>query len=172
MENSASILIFSQATLKFESFLVKQVGENPQTRISYFQGKDQDYPNPTRSKIVQIHDNAVCIIGGYPTLPSLLTHDYDVGRSCLLLDLSTGIITEKSQMNIGRCGFGVGHINNCIYAIAGCHSDNAPERSCERYDVSANKWSLLPCQFDEFAVDVSLVVSSKRYLSVFGGTNN
>jgi hypothetical protein len=39
MANSASILVLSQASLKWEAFLVQQVGEDMQTRQKYFAAK-------------------------------------------------------------------------------------------------------------------------------------
>ena len=44
-------------------------------------------------------------------------------------------------------------------------------RTCERYDISADKWTQLPenCAFDEFIRNVSVVTTSSRYIHVMGG---
>ena len=90
-------------------------------------------------------------------------------RSCLKIELVTGILSENAQMVISRCAFGVGHIGHFIYAVAGLNSSFKFEQSYERYDVLANKWALMPAssEFDNFGAGVSLVVSSKRYLTMF-----
>ena len=110
------------------------------------------------------------MIGGHESYPSLLAHEYDVRRSCLLIDLSSAIVSEKSLMSIGREAFGVGHINNYIYAVAGVNEDYKSETSMERYDLSTDKWCFMPnAEFDKFTEHISLIVSAKRYLLAFGG---
>ena len=96
------------------------------------------------SQIIQVAQNTVCVIGGHESYPSLLAHEYDVRRSCLLIDLSSAIVSEKSPMSIGRCAFGVGHINNFIYAVAGVNSDYEAVTSMERYNLSTEKWCFMP----------------------------
>ena len=74
-------------------------------------------------------------------------------------------------MITGRREFGVALIGKFIYAVAGMNKDSKVEKSSERFDLDANKWDRLPenTQFDEFGWSISLVVSSKRYITVFGG---
>ena len=44
------------------------------------------------------------------------------------------------------------------------------ERSCERYNIQKDKWEM-SAGFDEFTQYVSIVVSKKRYLLVYGGVS-
>ena len=109
---------------------------------------------------MQINNEEVCLIGGNKYSPSLLTHDYDVERSCLLINLTFGVVTEKSQMITGRLWHGIACINNYIYAIAGCNSDWKAVNSCERHDIAANEWCEMPeSTFGQFTGGVSTVVS-------------
>ena len=103
------------------------------------------------SKIIQISQNAVLLIGGNNISPSLLTNEYDYPRSCLHLDLSLGILTQKSPMISARGGHAVAQVNNFIYAVAGQWMT-----SSERYDIFADKWCELPAnvEFDEFGLCV------------------
>ena len=116
--------------------------EDIEYRIQYFKGKRRSVA--TESKIVQIGEKEICLLEGQREIEhyrSLLTHDYDVSRSCLIIDLSYGVVTEKSEMITGRAGFGVGHINNFIYVISGTNSYG---RSIERYDIFTDKWLQIP----------------------------
>jgi len=92
LENAPYGQMFSQTRLVWEDFYVKEIGETNEDRLAFFEGKYQDAP--TMSMIVQTKDSEVCLIGG--KCPSLLTHEYDVARSCLLIDLVGGILAEKS----------------------------------------------------------------------------
>jgi len=76
-------------------------------------------------------------------------------------------------MSVGRNYFGLGLIHNFIFVVAGVDSRGKIEKSCERYDILADTWRVLPesTHFDEFGFCISLIVSSKRYLTVLGGLN-
>ena len=41
-------------------------------------------------------------------------------------------------------------------------------RTCERYDISTDKWTQFS-EFDEFSVKVSVVTTNNRFIHVFGG---
>ena len=47
-------------------------------------------------------------------------------------------------MITGRIDFGVGHINNFIYAVAGINVRGVEITSCERYDIIRDKWEEMP----------------------------
>ena len=100
--------------------------------------------------------NKVYIIGGHNVYPSLLKQVYDYKRSCLLIDLSSGIITKKAPMITGRYFHGVSCISNKIYAVAGIDRSVAV-RSTELYDMFTDKWCKI-AQFDEYVYGVSTVV--------------
>ena len=127
-----------------------QEGHTKQSRLDFFKGKGQD--SLTWSKIVQTKDQEVVLVGGL--WESLLAHSYDVGRSCLKVDLSCATVAEKSPMATGRSSHGAALICNFVYAIAGWFN-----RSCERYNVGADAWSPLPEFPDKWTAGVSLVVT-------------
>ena len=146
MENSAYVQVFSATRLEWDRVRVREI----HSAVGYFKGKRQDYP--THSKLVQVSHNQIILVGGSQSRPSLLTYEYDVARSCLLIDLSSGIVSEMSQMTHGRYYHGVANIGKYVYAVAG-KNDWSAVRTCERYDISADKWTQLPenSAFDEFA---------------------
>ena len=147
MTNSPSIQVFSPSKFEWEEFFVTE-------RKKYFEDENQSWP--TYSKIVQISEKEVCLVGGHNNFPSLLTYSYEVVYSCLIIDLSSGIVTEKSEMLFGRWDHGVAHLNNFVYAVGG--ENISIVNSCERYDVLTDTWTQLP-DIDDFAIAVSLVVS-------------
>ena len=119
-----------------------QIDEDIMNRFTYFSNEDQC--ESTVSKIVQTNSDGVFVIGGYKFSPSLLTHTYNVPRSCLFIDLSTGIISEKSQLISGRSHFGVSHITNYIYVVGGWGSNGEGDMTCERYSIPNDKWEKMP----------------------------
>ena len=74
--------------------MVREKGEDEEGRRLFFEGKWQD--DMTESKIVQVNRSQVYIIGGI--YPSLMGRVYDVARSCLRVDLETGILEKMKDM--------------------------------------------------------------------------
>jgi hypothetical protein len=108
MQNSPSILLLSRTRLCWEPFLLKEADQDIDHRLKYFQKRPQKAS--IISKIVQISDKKVFIIGGMNKYCSLLTYRYEVGRSCLEVDLGTWTVREKAKMIIGRYDHGIGHV--------------------------------------------------------------
>ena len=88
-DNSPSIEMFSQTRQNWDHFLCKQEGNSRDHILDFFKRKKPGFT--TQSKNVQTLDHEVALIGGY--VKSLLAQKYDVGRSCIFLDLSSGIIS-------------------------------------------------------------------------------
>ena len=44
----------------------------------------------------------MAFIGGVGHCPALIAHEFDVARSCLIVDLEAGIVAEKAMMITGR----------------------------------------------------------------------
>jgi hypothetical protein len=129
MINSPSIRVLSSRFKPIDLF-VRQVDEDPQARLDYFKEKKQQFM--PSSKILQIQNDAVCIIGGMKKYPSLVAHEYDETRACLHINLCSGILTVKAQMSVGRSLFGLGLIHNFIFVVAGVDSSRRKiEKSCE-----------------------------------------
>ena len=57
-------------------------------------------------------------------------------------------------MTHGRYCHGVASIGKYVYAVAGRTAKGDAVRTCERYDISSEKWTQLPANsdFDDFAV--------------------
>ena len=140
MGNSPLIEVFNQTNFYYEAIYICEFGKIK--NLEYFKGK---YHLKTESKIVQTTDREVALIGGKNYAPTLLTREYDVGRSCLLVDCCCGVVTEKAQMNMSRDRHGAARINSIIYVVAGRQSDaGLVEKSCERYDLLTDRWTILP----------------------------
>ena len=74
----------------------------------------------TWSKIVQATCNKVYIIGGHKNKPSLLTTEYDVERSCLRVDLMSGLLEKMPDMqNSRRYGHGLNVFGKHVYVVGG-----------------------------------------------------
>ena len=74
-------------------------------------------------------------------------------------------------MITARFDFGVATIENYIYVVGGKRLIKGVEKSCERYEVGRDEWSKI-ADFDEFSIGIAVVVTQKRYLMAFGGTQD
>ena len=102
--------------------------ENPQ---DFFKGKKSQ---ATQSKLIQINNTQIYVIGGRPESPSLLTHDYDVWRSCLRVDLESATVEERASLVTGRCFHAVVSLGNYIFVLGGFNQNEEEEKSVEKYD--------------------------------------
>ena len=50
----------------------------------------------------KIQNNVVFVIGGHKETPTLVAGEYEAARSCLHIDLYSGILTLKAQLVTGR----------------------------------------------------------------------
>ena len=79
-----------------------------------------EYENKlSHSKIIQVNETDVYIIGGNNLFRSLLKREYDAPKSCLLLNNHTGKLIQKKDMEIGRGAHSLCCIGNLIYVIGG-----------------------------------------------------
>jgi hypothetical protein len=89
-----------------------------------------------------VNETDVYIIGGNNLFKSLLKHDYDAPKSCLLLNNTTGLLTQKSPMHTGRSAHSLCHIGQKIYVIGGADMFVEGYRGWEIYDTLRDKWSV------------------------------
>ena len=89
--NSPCIRLFDTV---WRDFLVFEQNEFKKQRENYFRWRDQS--DLTCSKIVQVNRFHVYIIGGF--YPSLVCGEYDVARSCLRVDLGSGLLERMNDM--------------------------------------------------------------------------
>ena len=97
MVNSPNIrkLEISEKGYVWKDFFVKEQGELEQQRRLFFLGKRKNY-HLTRSKIIRTNCDDKYIMGGINNYPSILFAEYDVPRSCLRLNLKSGVL-ERMQ---------------------------------------------------------------------------
>ena len=60
--------------------------------------------DPLKEKIIQVNATDVYIIGGnkIDNKSSLLKQPYNVSKSCLRINIYTGVVTKRKLMKIGR----------------------------------------------------------------------
>ena len=107
-------------------------------RLKFFEETKLFYP--TQSKIVQINDNEIYVVGGGRAYPTLLASKYDVYRECLRIDIKTGKLTLQASMISGRRLHDVQCITNQIYVVGGEDQNRKSVRTCERYFISKDEW--------------------------------
>lgn len=127
--HQSNLKIYSQSA--WEDLQIKELGINDQKRIDYFADK---VCRPTCSKLIQVNNVDVMVIGGTKYKPSLLTRDYDVMRSCLKLNLVTGRVTLMTPMVRGRShSHSICLAANCVYVVGGKNENVEIEKKCDRY---------------------------------------
>jgi len=93
------------------------------------------YGELSESKIVQLSEFIVYIVGGHANYPALVDGDYDVPKACLKLNLKTRELTRKKYMNTGRDEFGICSDGTFIYVVGGSKTS-----TCEKYNTWTDKW--------------------------------
>ena len=69
---------------------------------------------------MQVNSEQVYIIGGSNYRPSLICSKYDVARSCLRVNLVTGVLLVMENMRESRSDeLGVSMLGNKVYAVGG-----------------------------------------------------
>ena len=115
-----------------------------------------------------MNNTDVYLIGG--DSPSLLSHPYNVQRSCLLLNIETAKISMKEPMRCARAfDHAVACVKNYLFVVGGWKNKcDEVVKDVERYDVVREQWVGV-AEWDEFGAGVALVVVGSRYLFGFGG---
>jgi len=124
------------------------------------------------SKIVQVNKRVIYLVGGDARKPSFPDRQYDVLRSCIKVDIISGVFELKTQMSHRRSAFGVCVIGKLIYLVGGLNNQEGDEgivKGCERYDVVGDKWQELPKKCDVLYSGITVDVIKKRYIYGFGG---
>ena len=67
--------------------------------MDFYKGKVSSL---TTSKIYQVNHYDAYVIGGSKYDPSLLTYEFDVEHSCILVNIHTGNIKLMEAMTVGR----------------------------------------------------------------------
>lgn len=110
-------------------------------------------------------------MGGNDLNPSLLPRYYSVRVSCLRVNIKTGDLAQRADMNSGRYAFGTCQMGQFIYVVGGRLDDYNLIASCERYDIFANKWTQLSQLTDTYTSQVTVESIKKRLIYGFGGRN-
>ena len=72
----------------------------------------------------------------------------------------------RANLIFGRKYHSVCFTGNCIFVIGG------NVRSCERYPMQRKRWETLPCDIDEFSLNVAVVTVQTNFIFAFGGRNS
>ena len=93
------------------------------------------------SKVVQVSNNEFYLIGGQSGFCTFrFKRNNEVQRSCIRVDIDSGIVTERAQMTgsvdkfIKRFAFGACRIGHFIYVVFA--RTNQPKR----YDILKDQW--------------------------------
>jgi hypothetical protein len=142
-----------------------------QEKKAYFIERVREEQAPSWSKVIQVNENDLYIIGGSNDLPSLVAHSYDVPRSTLRVNKKTQELKICSKLNQGRFAFGLCNIGNFIYVLGGLTSMDNSLDHCERYDVLEDKWTVLPkrVHLPKPKYGITLEAVKKQYIYCFGG---
>ena len=111
----------------------------------------------------------IYVIGGCH--PSLLARDYNILKSCLQIDISTGILTQKKDMLSGRTSFGICPIGKRIWLLGGLNSNWQVSTTYTSYDVLRDRWTEYTGKSVDYPLKVTLVGVRKRFVYCFGGRN-
>jgi hypothetical protein len=168
--HSSSLHILDQFRREWDEIFVREKGENEVERSEYLSLQRRTHGAVlSGSKLLQVNKTLVCILGGRQENPSLLARDYEVSRSCLIVDIYTGEICQKASMEEGRDGFGQCLLGHLIYVVGG-DSDEKEVDSVERYDLLRDRWSQLPCSLpDTYTFGITVVAIKLRFVFGFGG---
>ena len=132
-----------------------------------------EYRNVFFSKFIQISRTEGIIIGG--ASDSQKEHAL---KTCYKMSVSDGkvIHTAVASMLYSRigCAVCISQNKNFIYVVGGVTDNNQLLKSCEVYNVQANKWNLLP-DFPCLTTSSSIceyVHDKNKWLYVFGGISD
>ena len=90
--NQGCLKVFDAKKLQWGSLHLKEPGQTMQRSKAYFKG---NLATRTNSKLLQINDTVVYVVGGSQDRPSLLPYRYNVPRSCLRIDM------KKQEVEVG-----------------------------------------------------------------------
>ena len=85
---------------------------------------------------MQANSFHVYIIGGHCGYSSLVCGEYDVERSCLRVDLTSGVLKKMNNMRHAHDLHSVVLLGKQIYVIAGERM-----RKCEAFDLIKAVWT-------------------------------
>ena len=85
-------------------------------------------------------------------------------------DFKKNVLLQKNNMIVPRSSFAICCMNNAIYVVGGLTNNSIFTNSCERYDISNDKWIITaPCNFDVLAPCITAF--NNRYIFKFGGNS-
>lgn len=114
--------------------------------------------------VAVVNDYLVFAMGGFDD-------DLSTFRSVDLLDLSLESPCWKPSVDMltDRSSFGVGVINNCVYAIGGSNGKLQHLETAEVFDCNTQKWKMIP-SMSTYRVDFGIGVLNNRLYVVGGDT--
>ena len=126
---------------------------------------DIPFTIPPFHKSISVPNGDIYLVGGSDLQNSSKKLD-----TTYLFDFENASLTPKAHMNIPRSSFAICYMNRFIYAIGGLTNNSNFTSTCERYDISANKWtSIAHLNHDVLAPCVTPF--NNKYLFKFGGNS-
>ena len=141
--NQSSIKILTGT--EWKDLEVSEKFENLLKRSQFFEGGEMC---STSSIIEQINNEEIYIIGGNQDYPSLVARPYDVQRSCLRVNIKTGLLTVMSEMFNQRWLHDTCSIGHYIFVVGGRTKIGKVVTECERYQTLTDTWEDLDTDCD------------------------
>ena len=95
---------------------VKEIGDTDTYRTMYFEGLDLC---STSSVITQVSSGEIYIIGGNQDYPSLVAREYEVNRSCIRVNIQSGVLALMASMGHGRWLHDTCAVGHYIFVVGG-----------------------------------------------------
>lgn len=123
---------------------------------------DIEFNIPAYHGSIVTPEGRVFLIGGIDD-----TSDGKSNARTYEFDPKNSSLVRKSNMTEARFGFAITYCKGKIYVFGGI-GQNGPLKSCEVYDINANRWSSIP-DMSEASVHASVCTFKDRYIYKFGG---
>ena len=120
---------------------------------------------PPFHKSIAVPNGDIYLVGG-----SDVRNSSKKLSSTYVLDLDQADLIPKAQMNVPRSSFAICYMNKFIYAIGGLTNNSNFTPTCERYDIVANKWSLI-ADLNHDVLAPCVTPYNNKYLFKFGGNS-
>ena len=126
---------------------MREIGqESDSARRQYFDGKEKKI---SFSRLFQVDNHSLYIVGGLNEYVSLLTREYELSKCCHHINMQSKTLTVKQSMTCGRANHALGAVGKMLYSIGGFNFlTRTFVQACERYDMKKDRWEDLPSYCD------------------------
>jgi hypothetical protein len=121
-----------------------------------------DFMVPRYHRSLLKEQDVIILTGGYV--------DDKPSKKAYLLDIDRALMTEISEMTVGRTGHVLIYHRKLFYAIGGVADDGSTTDTCEVFSPQLNTWSEIART--NHAVHSACGLSANGHIYVFGGKND